>query len=133
MLLSSLQGKYIFLWGISFGILPFPLIVNVVSDTECEISPNDVSSVNEVEQPLELPEELHAIDTNYTDAIVFDDEASIKSLASIEKRMLVVSESTSYAVDLRISNYGVEFDKNDKKSPPSSMKLLTEYNAIFGG
>lgn len=75
------------------------------------LSPNDVSSVNEVEQPLELPEELHEIDTNYTDAIVFDDEASIKSLASIEKRMLVVSESTSYAVDLRISNCDVEFDK----------------------
>lgn len=75
------------------------------------LSPNDTASTNEVENPLELPNELHSIDTNYTDAIVFDDEASVKSLASIEKRMLIVSESTSYAVDLRISDYGIEFDK----------------------
>ena len=74
------------------------------------LSPNDVSSINEVEEILQLPEELYEMDTNYSDAIVFEGAAAIKSNASIERRMIIASDSDSYAVDLRISERGVEFD-----------------------
>ena len=74
------------------------------------LSPNNNTSVNEVSEILQVPEELHEIDTHYSDAIVFESGAAIKSLASIERRMIIASDSDSYAVDLRISDTGVEFD-----------------------
>lgn len=74
------------------------------------LSPNDVNSVNETKEIINLPEELYELDTNYSDAIVFENSASIKSNASIERRMIIASDSDSYAVDLRISDVGVEFD-----------------------
>lgn len=74
------------------------------------LSPNDNTSVNEVSEIFQLPEELYEMDTHYSDAIVFEGGASIKSLASIERRMIIASDSDSYAVDLRISDTGVEFD-----------------------
>ena len=74
------------------------------------LSPNDVNSVNETKEIINLPEELYELDTNYSDAIVFENSASIKSNASIERIMIIASDSDSYAVDLRISDVGVEFD-----------------------
>ena len=72
------------------------------------LSPNDTTTIYEEIDSLLIPD-FSSIETNYTDAIVFEGEASLENLASIERRMLVVSDSDSYAVDLRISKTGVEF------------------------
>ena len=72
------------------------------------LSPNDNTTIYEEIDNLFIPD-FSSIETNYTDAIVFNDDASLESLASIERRMLVVSDSDSYAVDLRLSKNGVEF------------------------
>ena len=74
------------------------------------LSPNNLSSINETQDIVDVPEEFYQMDTNYSDAIVFEGDAAVKSNASIERRMIIASDSDSYAVDLRISEFGVEFD-----------------------
>lgn len=103
------------------------------------LSPNNLNSIYETSNMMDVPEEFVKIDTNYSDAIVFEGDASINSFASIDRRMIFVSDSDSYAVDLRISKTGVEFNNlnvvgiskfkhltlfhtdDGKKSPPFKM------------
>ena len=72
------------------------------------LSPNDSTTVYEEVEGLVIPD-FSKIETNYSDAIVFEGAAALENNASIERRMIVASDSDSCAVDLRISNNGVEF------------------------
>lgn len=76
------------------------------------LSPNNHNTVNEKNYiQLSIADEK-ALGTTYTDAIVFDDEAlkSTKTDATIERRMIIGSDSDGYLVNFRISNNDIEFN-----------------------
>jgi hypothetical protein len=76
------------------------------------LSPNNHNTVYErIVTQLSTQDEA-ALGTTYTDAIMFEDDAlnSIKTDADITRRMIIASDSDGYLVNLRISEWDVEFD-----------------------
>lgn len=76
------------------------------------LSPNNHNTVHErIVTQLSIQDEA-SLGTTYTDAILFEDKAlnSIKTDADITRRMIIASDSDGYLVNLRISEWDVEFD-----------------------
>lgn len=75
------------------------------------LSPNNTNTTYEKNDiQLSIEDDLNQI--NYSDAIKFEDDAekSFQSEASIDKRMIVVSDSDGYIVNFRFSENDIEFD-----------------------
>ena len=75
------------------------------------LSPNNTNTTYEKNDiQLSIEDDLNQI--NYSDAIKFEEgaEKSFQSEASIDKRMIVVSDSDGYIVNFRFSENDIEFD-----------------------
>ena len=105
------------------------------------MSPNSYNTIYE-NNPIEFTiEEDNAISSNYSDAIVFDDNAlvldetpeqeKLKANADIRFRMIIGSDSDGYLVNFRMSDESVEFDNLGVIGITKTSKLTIYSNDEF--
>lgn len=105
------------------------------------LSPNSYNTIYE-NNPIEFTiEEDNAISSNYSDAIVFDDNAlvldetpeqeKLKANADIRFRMIIGSDSDGYLVNFRMSDESVEFDNLGVIGITKTSKLTIYSNDEF--